>query len=329
MGLVAASTPAFAQVKTPEPPASTSLALPTLPALEWQGPPGCPEREQVLALVDTLARDDTVDWTRFDSVRGRVSSRSGTWLLELEFERPSGVSRRRVESPRCADLAQAAAVAIVLAHRADEGAAVPWRDTEQAPDARAEPPAAGPAPPAEATSGETRPVPNEPSEPIGVVLGARGVLDPTTLGTAALGAALGGDIQLGPWSAGLYGVWFPAVETSLAPGQAIALGLGAAGAQGCRRWVPGLRTCLGLELGQVRASSRGLEQPSSAHDPWVTPNASLELASQLLAAVAITADAALLVPLVRGAYRVDEVEVHRVPPVAVRAGLGIQVQLLP
>ena len=164
---------------------------------------------------------------------------------------------------------------------------------------------------------------------MGLALGARGVLDPTSLGAAALGAALGGDVRLGPWSAGVYGVWLPAVETSVAPGQAIRLGLGAAGAQGCRRWVSGLRTCLGIELGQVRASSRGLDQPSSARDLWVTPNAGLELSSQLFAAIAITADAALLVPLIRGEYRVDAAEVHRVPALAFRAGLGIRVQILP
>jgi hypothetical protein len=345
LGCLAASARlAPAQTSSSAPLSDAPLAPPALPALEWQAPPGCPEREQVLGLVDTLTRDDAVDWRRFDSVRGRVSSRAGAWLLELEFERPSGVSRRRVESPRCADLAQAAAVAIVLAHRADEDSAVPWRDTDPAPDGRAEP-----APAAASDAGELQPSgaqPNEPqssepqssepqssepqsSEPLGVALGARGVLDPTTLGTAALGVAAGGHVALGPWSAGLYGVWIPAGETSVAPGRAIALGLGAAGAQGCRGWVPGLRTCLGVELGQVRASSHGLEQPSSARDLWVTPNASLELSSQLLAAVAVTADAALLVPLIRGEYRVDEAEVHRIPPLAVRAGLGLRVQLLP
>jgi len=324
--LAASSGAALAEESTPEPNAAPR----TEPALEWQAPPGCPEREQVLALVAALAHDDAVQWQRFDAVRGRVSPRSGMWLLDLDFVRPSGVSRRRVESGRCADLAQAAAVAIVLAHRADEASGASWTETEPMPGGfpPSGPPASAPVEPAEPIAALE---PNERAsgEPLALALGARGVLDPTTLGEAALGVALGLDVELGPWSLGVSGVLFPAVETSVAPGQAIALGLTAAGARGCRRWVPGLRTCIGMELGQLRAASVALEQPSSARDPWLTPSASLELWSQPLAALAITADAALLAPLVRGEYRVDEREVHRVPALAVRAGLGLRVQLLP
>ncbi|HVZ36451.1 MAG TPA: hypothetical protein VG963_28675 [Polyangiaceae bacterium] len=77
----------------------------------------------MLAQVAALGESDRLRWDRFDVIRAGVERKAASWSLALEFVAPGGVHRRLFSSERCADLAQAAAVAIVLAHRSDENEA--------------------------------------------------------------------------------------------------------------------------------------------------------------------------------------------------------------
>ena len=128
------------------------------PPLEWRAPASCPQREVVLSQVAALAAKDDVSWVRFALIRGLVDPAGDSWRLTLEFVGRKSVSKRVLQSARCAELAEAAAVAIVLAHRTGESANAEW-DAASPPATEGEAQPAGPA----ALSAGTPPSP--PSEP--------------------------------------------------------------------------------------------------------------------------------------------------------------------
>jgi len=92
------------------------------PRLEWRAPANCPTRDEVLAHVATLAHSDRQRWDRFDVIRATVGPQGSRWSLALEFVAPAGIRKRALQSG-CADFADAAAVAIVLAHQSSAGEA--------------------------------------------------------------------------------------------------------------------------------------------------------------------------------------------------------------
>ena len=316
------------------------------PPLEWNAPDGCPSGQDVLSRVATLAAGDAVRWTRFDTIGAQVTHAGNTWRLALSFVGPGGTRTRELEGRRCEDLADAAAVAIVLAHRIGDGSSDGW-DTpsdgrattptsphEAAPEEPAReavamnaPAASTDAPGPDTEPAAPAPAPGEPL-PLALRVGAEALLDPTTLGTAAFGASAGVTLQLGPVSAGAYAFGFPSVDTPLGTGQALALGLWGGGLRGCYHWVPALSTCALMELGELSASGVGLSQARDARDTWVAPGLSMELTSTPFEAFGVTTRLSAFHPLVRGQFRVDDGDVvHRVPAVTFRAALGVDFSL--
>jgi hypothetical protein len=87
------------------------------PPLLWAAPEACPGRDAVLEHVAVIAGQESVRWSRFSQIRGAIQPLGVVWRLTLEFAGKNGVAQRTFESGRCAELAEAAAVAIVLAHR--------------------------------------------------------------------------------------------------------------------------------------------------------------------------------------------------------------------
>jgi hypothetical protein len=300
------------------------------PSLEWRAPVECPGREDVLAHVAALAQADDVRWTRFERIRAEVSRDGSRWLLRIEFIGPSGSPRREMTSGRCDELAEAAAVAIVLAHRSDAEPQGDFREeTHALPPAAAAGTAQGPTAPRETTEASVAPaVPEAEGERASLALGVDALLDPTTLGSAAFGAGAGLELRLARLSTGLYGALFPAVETSLGAGQAVALGLWTSGARGCLRWGRALDTCAHFELGQLRAQGIGLRQASQGREPWAAPGLSAAFTSSPFDGFGVTTRISLYHPIVRGRYRVDESElVHRIPALTFRIALGFVVPL--
>jgi hypothetical protein len=90
------------------------------PRLEWIAPEQCPARDEVLAQIAILAAKDDVHWSRFQRVRASVEPAGTRFQLVLELM-GRDVRRRDMAGTTCAELAQAAAVAIVLAHRSTDG----------------------------------------------------------------------------------------------------------------------------------------------------------------------------------------------------------------
>jgi hypothetical protein len=337
---------------------ATNAAPASGPRLEWRAPLQCPTRDEVLAQVAALAESERLHWDRFDVIRAGIERKEASWSLALEFVAPGSVHRRLFSSKRCADLAQAAAVAIVLAHRSDESEA----DDAAGASAPSEPIAAAP-PAADTTAADTTAAntaanaaaantaapggataPEAPAADAGEYLhassrgsatdvtlaaSAEAALDPTTLGTPAFGAVVGVELGLGRIATGLYGAGFPAATTRLALGQSIALGLWTGGLRGCYRWGRGMETCALMELGELTAEGVGLIGARQSHDRWATPGLSASFTSTPFDGFGITTQLSAFHPLERGRYRVNESDVvHRLPTVGFRASLGFNLRLL-
>jgi hypothetical protein len=310
------------------------------PQLEWRAPSSCPQREVVLSHVAVLAAKDDVSWVRFQLIRGLVEPAGDGWRLVLEFVGGESARKRVMQSEGCAELAEAAAVAIVLAHRTGDGANVEW-DAAPPPATGSEAQRAGTG---AMSAGSPAPRPGEPEGAGGVrpseladdeaphtalSAGAEATLDPTTLGAAAFGASVGLELRSGAWSASLYGAGFPPVTSRLGAVQGVEIGLWTAGVRGCHGWRQGLDACVLAELGQVTARGVELDQAREGRDGWVAPGLSLGLRSTPFDGFGVTTRISVLCPLIRGRFRVDDSDVvHRIPFLGFRAALGIDVPLL-
>ncbi len=294
------------------------------PRLEWMAPAGCSSRAEVLDQVAALAAQDEVLWSRFEVIRARVTFEGSRWKLALEFEGQGDVRRRALVGGSCSELAQAAAVAIVLAHRRgkDEDAGV----TQALPEAVV----SAPANETDMTGGGRSAALSDASDArLGLSVDLEAAIDPATLGSAALGGAVGIELRLGSLGAALYAAGFPAVAVELGNEQAVEVGLWTSGLRACQRWGRGLDTCALMELGRVSAEGVGLIDASEGGDLWAAPGLSLALTSTPFDGFGIITRLSAVHPLVRGRFRVDESNiVHRIPVVGFRASLGVDVPLL-
>jgi hypothetical protein len=309
-------------------------ALPTLQApsvseaarFEWSAPAGCPSRAQVL---DTLSQSLVLDpgsWDHVDRVRGQISPEPAGWELTLEFQHGRQVLRRRFVTRDCTDLAQAAAasLALVLDPGWDWTPAPAPAETPGLPSSNAgtDEPTQTPDPVASAGS--------EGRGQIAFSMGADGVLDATTFGREAFGISALGRANFeglgAPLSAELFGTWLPDRRIAVRTAEAIHLGLLAGGARGCWSARAALGFCADLELGRLSASAVGLGEGRTKRDLWIAPGPSVVLSSVALGSVRLNARVALLVPLVRPHYFVNQTElVHDVPGYALRVSLGATV----
>jgi hypothetical protein len=265
----------------------------------------------VQASLNGLQAPETLRWERFDRVRGRIARGAEQWELGLEFVKGSEVRRRTFQARECGDLADAAAVAIVLALQA----------SETDPSSLA-PPQLTPADAAPALAPR-----HTASERLALDVGAEGLLDPSTLGSAAFGAGVFVRGRLEPWSAALYGVLLPSARMDLGGSTGIDLGLWAGGVRSCWQLRASIRACASGEAGRVSARGVGLRSAESSHDLWLAPGLSVELATPLSQELALHSSIAGLMPLVRGQFRVDRSVVHELPPVALRVGVGLDLAL--
>lgn len=307
--------------------------------LEWRAPPECPQEEHVLSQVAVLAAKDEVRWDRFQLIRGQLEPTASGWRLALEFVAADSVRTRVIQSAGCAELADAAAVAIVLAHRSAASATADW-DPSPPPAVQRE--ARGAAAPAESAASPSRALggtdspksvrhrgADDDAPRTALAAGVEASLDPITLGAAALGASVGLELRSEAGSASLYAVGFPSVTSRLGAGQAVEIGLWTGGVRGCYGWGQSLDTCLLAELGQVTARGVGLDQAREGRDLWAAPGLSLGLRSTPFDGLVVTTRLSVFHPLVRGRFRIDESEVvHRIPFLGFRAALGVDLPLL-
>lgn len=297
--------------------------------LVWQAPVGCSTAAAVRERVGELLGHTELDLKHVRHVQGRVRQTGDGWALTLILVDALGQRERQIESPLCADLAEAAAVAISLAFEAA-------RAREQAERAEAAvAPEAGPmAPigntePAAPDGAEAAPPAAPDSRPKGALepwLGAEVWLDAHALPAVAAGVSAVGSLRASELRLGAFVALLPGVDRTVAPGQSVSFSLLLGGVRACYTLGQGLvdtALCAGLEGGRLAARGSGLLSARNANDLWVAPQLGIELSSALTSHLGVQLRGDAIVPLLRQGYAVNETEdVHHVPGLGVRAGFG-------
>ncbi|MBV1858098.1 MAG: hypothetical protein KUG77_06770 [Nannocystaceae bacterium] len=305
--------------------------------LGWNAPGQCPSEADVRARVERYL-GDAVEQDSVPAQADVTEREEGGWLLVLTTTDASGtVQTREIEDADCEGLAETAAVLTALA-------VAPQVDVVAEPEPAAEPVTEVPPVPAQEPEPEVETSEPPPREPIEAPLRISKRRVPLRYGLRLGGGIgigwlpLGGDVGLagtigGRWWAaeleGLFGV--PrSVRLGTSPDVgADLLGWSVAG-RGCgvlplTSWLA-LPLCVGLEGGQVRATSVGLEDSDNAALPWVAGLASASLRAQLHPRLALWLMPELQVGIRRPQFYADggELDVFAASLASGRARAGLE-----
>jgi hypothetical protein len=299
--------------------------------LVWRAPVGCSTSAAIRERVGELLGQPELDLKQVRRVEGRVSQTRDGWALELTLVDALGERQRQIASPQCADLAEAAAVAISLAFEAARARERAEQTTGAAPGAESAAP--GPEPlPLPPDSAEAAP-PAAPAAPARTALepwfGAELWLDAQALPAAAAGASIVAALRATDLRVAAFVAWLPGVDRPVGPGQSVRFSLLLGGVRACYTLGHGFvdtALCAGVEAGRLSARGAGLLSARSANDPWFAPQLGLELSGSLSSHLALQLRGDAIVPLLRQGYAVNETEdVHHVASLGVRAALGVAV----
>ena len=252
-------------------------------------------------------------------VEARVSETAGGWALHLLTRDALGTRERELEAEQCADLVEAAAIAISLAFEAAHSSSdAPATELIPPPPPASE--LASAAEPEAPTAAETAPTASA---------GAELIIDLNSLAAVAAGPSLFAGLGWDALSLGLHATWLPGTNETVGPAQAVEVSLLTGGLSACYALGRGLldtAVCAGLDAGQLTARGAGLRESRVVHDPWLSAQAGLALSRELGAGLALQARGELVVPLLRQTYGVNETEaVYRVASLAARFAIGARV----
>jgi hypothetical protein len=320
---------------------SSAASQPAAPAgnaqddfLVWHAPAGCSTAAAIRERVSDLLGQPELDLRHVRRVEGRVSETRDGWVLHLTLVDAAGKRERQLASPHCADLAEAAAVAISLAFEAARARELSEQAAPLEP-ARAAPPSTEPPPSVTtpATPAPDGPARAAPEARAGSALqpgfGAELWLDAHALPSVAAGASLVAALRAGDLRLGAFAGWLPGVDQNVGPGQSVHFSLLLGGVRACYtlgRGVIDTALCAGFEAGRLSARGAGLLSARNAADLWLAPQLGLELASALSSHLALQLRADAISPLLRQGYAVNETDdVHHVASLGVRAAFGFLV----
>jgi hypothetical protein len=306
--------------------------------ISWDAPPECGSRAEFVEHIETLlgrplgqAGDPELE------VVGRITTEPAGMLLVLEFRQP--VARvRELRARSCVELRDAAAVVLAvtidpLVPLADP----PTRPVEPEPEPEPEPelepepePEAEPKPVAPQPEAQT---PGRRSQELAVVLRIAGGIQYRALPSIAGGPVL----ALGLWRralrAELVGAWWLTGTThfDVAPEVGATLSLGWVAPRVCG--VPSVGRvafplCAGIELGGMRAAAFGTADARTRTLAWVAPELGGATHVQLSRPLALWIGVDGVIPLVRPSFIISSLgELHRTPPFAFQALLGLEIRL--
>lgn len=301
--------------------------------LRFAAPPECAVsdgvREQVQGLTGgALAEVEGIDFEL------EVQKDGSSWNLILRTLRrgESTAGTRRLSGSSCAEVTDAAAVAIAMAvneRPSTEAAASASETATDAPRVLAPEPPAQPAPASLATPLASRP----PRSSTGFSTAAAldGVLDIGALPNPAPGVELGLSAGFPRVKLVVVGSAFAAQQARLDDGKGGEFRLLLGGLLGCAQQRFGHfqgTACGGAELGQVSAEGLGVQRPRFGNGRWRAIRAEIGVSDALTAGVSLVLRLAAIVPLERPEFVVDGAQrVHRSSSVTGRALVGIELQL--
>jgi hypothetical protein len=290
-------------------PSLSAAAAPPVTRIEWDAPVSCPDLSTVSARIAALRGNAEPDFSGLGSVRGVIRREGGRFVLTLELLDGGERESRLIAGDACADLAEAAAVAIAIAL---DGSSV-------------EPAAGDPATDAPTVEGATRAV--EPGAVPAARLMAHALLDTAALAQPALGVGAEVRADRGGFALGAYGAWLPPQSDYVTRDRFVDFSLWFAGARVCRRLFDAVlegAACASFDAGVLRAAGSGLARSREVRDPWLAPGAAFELGAGLWQQLGLQGRAEVVAPLVRRPYVVNETDaVHRLPLLVPRLWLGL------
>jgi hypothetical protein len=307
--------------------------------LTWESPAGCPDRpnveQRIQKLLGAAAKTEVV-------VEGRVTATKGGYHLALTTTRDGARGERSLDDASCEALADSAALIVAMAidpaaALASEEPAEPVAVVASAEPIESEPPPPSPAvvvvapPPADVPAVVVRaPESPAPVRPRFLLSGGGEVLG-GVFPRAALGAALSAGVVFGPLRVDVGGRFTPSSTHSLsepsgASGTFELLVAQARGAYLFTRDAWDLGPTLGVEVGRARARGQGVSESLEGRAPWFAGSLGA-LATLRAGSVALTIDAALVVPFTRPSFVIEGAgTVHTPAALALRAGLSAEVR---
>ncbi len=248
----------------------------------------------------------------------------GRWRSTLEaVEHRPGVPEarhlRELEARSCADLGEAAALAMSVSIRAVAEAAAP-------------PPGSRTPPPPEVVEAPARIVQSVP--PPAAPPGWRGLIaaalaaDTGELPGAGLGVGVSLGVARGTARLNAFGGWLPPRDDVRSNGAGGSFQLAFGGAEGCfapsrGRWTA--LGCAGGEVGRQSGSSIGAADPGSGHTLWRAARATLGLVYRASELVGFVVTATAVVPLARAQFVLDQnTVVYRAAAIAGRLAAGVE-----
>ncbi|MFV8754659.1 hypothetical protein ACNOYE_29280 [Nannocystaceae bacterium ST9] len=322
---------------------------PVVWALDWQAPVECPTRADVVAgireylpEIDEPASGPGRAELRLDV---EVTSERGSWTAFVRASGREGNDERRFSAPACGELADAVALIgalaldpVLVARRTQVVSASELVNEPEGPIELPEPPELDveldevePEPePLRGLSSIATPDPSPRARAVELGIGVQGLggWGPIEAGFGGLAGSFA--VFAGRWRWQLDGGGvFPRTPT-LADGRGARIVGWWLGSRGCvvpRIGAVELPACAGVEAGQVRA--RGVAPTTHVRggvQPWVALLVSPGLRWAVLDRLALTADATLLVSLVRGRFVIGDEPLASVVPIGFRGALGLEVR---
>lgn len=308
--------------------AGAAAASPSWLELRWPALAGCPTGAEVEATAARLLSDGEAPQPV--TAEALLTADAAGYTLQLHVRDAGGDQRRTLHSPRCEALADATAVILAVAAapigvaaRVVAAPPVPPNDTVEVDFA----------PPSSAPVGSLAPAPSPTRRRPGLAVGftAAAGIGPTERFAAGLSghvALLWQRVRLDLRGSG----WFRSpLALANRPGVGADLQLTAGAVRGCPRLLRrklALELCGGLELGALLAEGVGLEQNQSSRGLWAAGLLAPGLQWRPLRRLALGLEVEALIAFTRRQYATGDAGIfHSVPPVGVRLGGGVAVQL--
>jgi len=300
--------------------ANTAQAF-TSSSIEWDAPATCPNAAALSERLGTLLGEDAGALGGVTRVRAVVSKEAAGYRVVLEVAEAERRSSRAFSAQDCADLMEAAALAIALTVHAEEPAA--GTSATELPAPRAEVSSAA------ADVGASTLGRGESEPGVRWSAGAEGVLDTGALPAVAPGVSVLGRGRLEALSLDLHAALFPKQRLGVGSSDRVEFDLLLIGLRACDRFFDrnmSAAACAGFEAGQLNASGGTLSPARQLHDLWLAPALALEAGQRLGSTWQIALRGEALSPLRRKQYIINENErVHAPSSVDLRLSLGLAI----
>ncbi len=295
--------------------------------LEWRAPPGCDERERVLAAVERLlgASPRAESPEALEAFASVTRTASGGWHLLLSVKHGEQSLARKLDAASCPELVDAAALILALAldpdllsrARPEKEPDVPRQEPVSLPPA----PERAPAPTAAVASPRSRVAPRSASaaperERTVPLLELGPLLAVGAIPSPAFGVSVSGGFEFGRWRALVSGSFFPSVRKNIAESNAsAAFELRTLTAVVC--WLLpaspswGIGPCATTEFGSIAARGEGVDFPEGETKRWGASGAGGVARFKSRRAFEVGLQTVVAVPWGRPTFRVAQVEAYR------------------